>query len=76
MSYPMTAREAIAQETMSDDALADERKAQDMVNMAKRILIEAKRHTSIMDAQIADGLDALPNLDDWNERIMEERQHG
>lgn len=59
---------------MSDDTLADERKAQDMVNAAKRILIEARSYTSIMEDAIMDGLDALPNLTAWNERIMEERR--
>lgn len=34
---------------MSDDALADERKAQEMVNRAKRILIDARSYTSIME---------------------------
>lgn len=61
---------------MSDDAVADERKAQDLVNMAKKILIEASRHSTLMGITILDGLDALPNMAAWDEEIQERRQIG
>lgn len=60
-------------ELLAWEAIEDERKAQDMVNAAKKILIEAMGYTTLADEEIRDGLDALPNIGIWNERIMEER---
>jgi hypothetical protein len=45
-----------------------------MVNAAKKILIEAIGYTTLAGEEIRDGLDALPNIEIWNERIMEERR--
>lgn len=59
---------------MSDDELRDEHKSQELVNMAKRILIEAARHTSLMGDEIRDGLDALPNIQFWNDEIIDARR--
>ena len=58
---------------MSDDELRDEHKAQELVHMAKKILIEAARHTSIMGDEIRDSLDALPNIQCWNDEIRDAR---
>ena len=59
---------------MSDDALRDENHAQALVDAAKKLLIVAADHSSLMANQIKDALDTLPNLDDWNVEIAEERR--
>lgn len=61
-------------ELLALESIEDERKAQDMVNAAKKILIEAMGYTTLAGEEIRDGLDALPNIGIWNERIMEERR--
>lgn len=75
MSYALTSREAIADATMSDDTLRDERKAQELVNSAKLILIEAARRSNLMGSQIHDALDTLPNHGDWDSEINDARRY-
>lgn len=58
---------------MSDDELRDENKAQELVNAAKKLLIEAAAHSGLMADQIKDALDTLPNLQDWDGEIHEAR---
>lgn len=75
MSYAATSHEAIADVTMSDDTLRDERKAQELVNSAKLILIAAARRSSLMGSQIHDALDTLPNHGDWDNEINDARRY-
>lgn len=75
MSYPLTTREAHADALMSDDTLRDEMKAQELVNGAKELLIEAARRSSLNGSQIHDALDTLPNLSDWNTEISLARRY-
>lgn len=59
---------------MSDDARQGEWAAQVLVARAKELLIEAARISDLCGEEIMDGLDALPNLQDWNEQIAEARR--
>jgi hypothetical protein len=81
MSYALTRREAVAQETMSDDALRDERNAQTKFYTAlasfRSACQDAMALTSIMDGQIKAMLNAVddetPSREVWNGQINEER---
>lgn len=61
---------------MSDDARLFELRAQHLVQQAKTLLIEAARLSDLVKHEIMDGLDALPNLQDWNDQISEARRIG